>query len=162
MTGVVLGLHVNPHGGVPKHHVDSLTVHQEGCVGDKQNDRKHHGGPLKAVSILEQHVLEHLQSEGHPISPGSTGENVLLGGTSAGEIRIGSHLELGGVRLCITSDAPPCKTIRASFQKGDFNQLSHRKIHGQTRWYARVLREGSITVGDEVLILNEDEPIGNQ
>lgn len=162
MTGVVLGLHVNPNGGVPKHHVDTLTVHQEGCVGDKQNDRKHHGGPLKAVSILEQHVLEHLQSEGHPISPGSTGENVLLGGTGAGELRIGSQLEFGEVRLCITSDAPPCKTIQASFQKGNFNHLSHRKIQGQTRWYARVLREGTITVGDEVLILNEDGPIGNQ
>ena len=80
MTGVVLGLHVNPEGGVPKHPVQTLSVHKEGCAGDKQNDRKHHGGPEKAVSILEAHVLEALQRQGHPIMPGSTGENVLLGG----------------------------------------------------------------------------------
>ena len=162
MKGVVLGLHVNPDGGVPKHPVDTLSVHREGCVGDKQNDRKHHGGVLKAVSILEQHVMEGLQSEGHPIVPGSTGENVLIGGTSRGDLMIGSLLELGDVLLSITSDAPPCKTIKASFTTGDFNRLSHRKNAGQTRWYARVLREGRISVGDDVAIFNEDGPIENQ
>ena len=86
MTGVVLGLHVNPEGGVPKHPVQTLSVHKEGCAGDKQNDRKHHGGPEKAVSILEAHVLEALQRQGHPIMPGSTGENVLLGGTQPGDL----------------------------------------------------------------------------
>ncbi|MGB2393335.1 MAG: MOSC domain-containing protein [Poseidonia sp.] len=161
MTGVVLGLHVNPEGGVPKHPVNTLSVHREGCVGDKQNDRKHHGGPLKAVSILEQHVLEFLQTEGHPISPGSTGENVLIGGTKPGDLMVGTLLELGEVKLCITSDAPPCKTIKASFTMGDFNRLNHRKTEGQTRWYARVMREGSITVGDGVEVINEGGPIGN-
>ena len=39
MTGVVLGLHVNPEGGVPKHPVPTLFVQREGCAGDQQNDR---------------------------------------------------------------------------------------------------------------------------
>lgn len=161
MEGVVLGLHVNPNGGVPKLPVQTLIIRKEGCVGDKQNDRKHHGGPEKAVSILESHVLEHLQSHDHPISPGSTGENMLVGGTRPGDLKIGTHLTLGDVQLCITSDAPPCKTIRLSFREGDFNQLSHRKIIGQTRWYARVLQEGSVKVGDVVGVFNEGERVGS-
>ena len=161
MTGVVLGLHVNPEGGVPKHPVQTLSVHTEGCAGDKQNDRKHHGGPEKAVSILEAHVLESLQRRGHPITPGSTGENVLLGGTEPGDLRVGTVLVLGEVRLSITGDAPPCKTIRASFEAGDFNQLNHRKRAGQTRWYARVLQEGAVNVGDAVVVFSGDEQAGN-
>ena len=40
MAGVVVGLHVNPNGGVPKHAVQSIEIRPEGCVGDKQNDQK--------------------------------------------------------------------------------------------------------------------------
>ena len=58
MAGVVVGLHVNPNGGVPKHAVQSIEIRPEGCVGDKQNDRKHHGGPRRAVCLLERRVME--------------------------------------------------------------------------------------------------------
>ena len=51
MHGVVIGLHVNPKGGVPKHPVPKLEVRRNGCVGDKQNDRKHHGGAQKLSLI---------------------------------------------------------------------------------------------------------------
>ena len=76
MTGTVRGLHVNPEGGVPKHPVQQLIVGYEGCQGDKQNDRKHHGGPQRAVCLMETWVLKRLQDEGHH-HPGSTGENML-------------------------------------------------------------------------------------
>ena len=48
--------------------------------------------------------------------------------------------------------ASPCKTIQDSFTGGDFNQLSHKKYPGQTRWYARVLVEGTIHEGEQVTI----------
>ena len=47
MHGVVLGLHVNPNGGVPKHPVETLDVRPDGHVGDRQNDR---------VITVDQHV----------------------------------------------------------------------------------------------------------
>jgi MOSC domain-containing protein YiiM len=161
MKGVVVGLHVNPNGGVPKHAVDSIDVHSEGCVGDKQNDRKHHGGPLRAVCLMEQRVLQHLQSAGHPIHPGSTGENILFDGLDEGSISVGSTLAVGNVVLTITGDAPPCKTIKASFTDGSFKQLSHKQINGQTRWYASVVEQGTVHLGDDVRLLSEDVPIGN-
>jgi MOSC domain-containing protein YiiM len=162
MDGVVVGLHVNPNGGVPKHAVESILVHSEGCVGDKQNDRKHHGGPLRAVCLLERRVMELLQSAGHPIHPGSTGENILLDGLEEGAITIGSTLAVGDVVLAITGDAPPCKTIQASFIDGSFKQLSNKQTLGQTRWYASVVEQGTVHVGDKVRLLNGDEPVGNR
>ncbi|MAV78102.1 MAG: sulfurase [Euryarchaeota archaeon] len=162
MDGVVIGLHVNPNGGVPKHPVESIVVHSEGCVGDKQNDRKHHGGPLRAVCLLERRVMEILQSAGHPIHPGSTGENILLDGLGEGSMTIGSTLAVGRVVLLITGDAPPCKTIQASFTDGSFKQLSHKQTLGQTRWYASVIQQGTVHLGDKVRLLSEDEPAGNR
>jgi len=162
MAGVVVGLHVNPNGGVPKHPVESIVVHAEGCAGDKQNDRKHHGGPSRAVCLLERRVMEFLQSAGHPIHPGSTGENILLDGLDEGSISIGSTLAVGGVVLAITGDAPPCKTIKASFTDGSFKKLSHKQASGQTRWYASVIEQGTVHLGDEVHLLSEGEPVGSR
>ena len=161
MHGVVIGLHVNPEGGVPKHPVPTLEVERNGCVGDKQNDRKHHGGPQKAVCLLEQHVLEHLKRMGHPIAPGTTGENILVDGTAPGQFIVGARLSIGEVELTITGDAPPCKTIRASFAEGTFNELSHRKTPGQTRWYAKVDQTGTVRMGDALVFLSEAEPTGS-
>ncbi len=162
MAGVVVGLHVNPNGGVPKHAVQSIEIRPEGCVGDKQNDRKHHGGPRRAVCLLERRGMEHLQSAGHPIQPGSTGENILLDGLDEGSLSIGCSLAVGDVVLSITGDAPPCKTIQASFTDGSFKQLSHKRLHGQTRWYASVVEAGTVQLGDAIHLLSEDEPTGNR
>jgi MOSC domain-containing protein YiiM len=161
MQGIVVGLHVNPEGGVPKSPVPSLAVETNGCVGDLQRNLKHHGGPKRAVCLMTTAVMKTLQREGHPIGPGTTGENVLIDGISSEVLREGLELHLGSVVLRITSDAPPCKTIRASFIEGGFKALSHQQHAGRTRWYAEVLVEGTLRLGDEVLTINEDGQAGN-
>ena len=162
MTGTVRGLHVNPEGGVPKHPVEHLIVGYEGCQGDKQNDRKHHGGPQRAVCLMETWVLKRLQDEGHPIHPGSTGENMLIDGTQPGELCVGARLVVGSVVLELTCDAPPCRTIQASFTEGSFRNLSHKRVSGQTRWYARVVEPGTVRLNDDVRVLSATEPTGSQ
>jgi len=161
MAGIVRGLHVNPEGGVPKHPVQTLEVHTNGCVGDKQNDTRHHGGPSRAVCLMEVHIMERLQAAGHPIGPGTTGENLLIDGLEPNVLGVGVQLRVGRVQLTITKDAPPCKTIRESFRDGRFKALSHQQLPGQTRWYASVQATGSIQIGDAVEVLNEVEPTGN-
>ena len=114
MSARVIGLFVS-QGGVPKLPVDALSVTMTGCLGDKQNDLKHHGGPDKAICILQNCIIENLQSKGHPIIPGSTGENLLLDGCEVGEIYPGSIIKFEQLEIEITQDAPPCKTISNSF-----------------------------------------------
>ena len=161
MPGSVVGLHANPMGGVPKHAVPTLQITKTGCVGDQQNDRRHHGGPLKAVCLMERSVMVALQAAGHPIGPGTTGENLLLDGLDEVTLSTGTELHVGHVHLRITGDAPPCKTIRESFVDGSFISLSHKHQPGFTRWYAEVLVEGTVALGDPVRPVSAGEPVGN-
>lgn len=152
MAGSVEGLFVAPLGGVPKGLVDSLQVKVNGCVGDRQNDLKHHGGPTRAVCLMSTDVLERLQKQGHPIDQGTTGENLLIRGIAWDQLDVGTILRTEHVRLRITGDAPPCKTIKASFLQGNFMALSHKKKAQQTRWYAEVLQEGVMHRGESIEI----------
>ena len=75
-----------------------------------------------------------LQKEGHPISPGSTGENLLISGC---KLSIGEKISVGDVELEIVSAASPCYKIADSFIDGNFNRFSDKINPGDTRWYCR-------------------------
>ena len=142
--GKLLGIFTS-NGGVPKIPVDSADIRFEGISGDEQNDKKHHGGIMRAICVLENELLVKLQSEGHPIMPGTTGENLLVEGFN---LSIGSKISIGTVELEVVSAATPCKTISKSFTDGFFNRMSDKKYAGETRWYCRVLKEGTIRISD--------------
>lgn len=152
MSGSILGLFASPQGGVPKPAVSTLSVRKDGCVGDRQNDLKHHGGPKRAVCIMSSDVMEALQADGHPIEGGTTGENLLIEGIPWTMYEVGAILRTEGVTLRITGDAPPCKTIQASFTNGTFKALAHKITAQKTRWYAEVLKEGTLGCGDLIQI----------
>ena len=153
MTVKVVGLHTS-NGGVPKLPTELLVVTRDGCLGDKQNDRKHHGGLDKAVCIFQEEIIADLANNGHPISPGSTGENVLISGIPIGDIKPGVSLKFPNVELTVTQDAPPCKTIKESFIGGQFSVISHKKQPNFTRWYAKVTQAGTIYLDDSIETVN--------
>ena len=140
--GQVLGIFVS-NGGVPKLTVESAEITLSGLLGDNQADMKNHGGEMKAVCVLENEILTKLQSEGHPIMPGTTGENLLVEGFNLG---IGAVFTVGDSQLEVVSAATPCKTIEGSFLDGYFNRMSHKKYPGDTRWYCRVIRPGKVRI----------------
>ena len=142
--GKLLGIFTS-NGGVPKIPVDSADIRFEGISGDEQNDKKHHGGIMRAICVLENELLVKLQSEGHPIMPGTTGENLLVEGFN---LSIGSKFSIGTVELEVVSAATPCKKISKSFTDGFFNRMSDKKYPRETRWYCRVLKEGTIRISD--------------
>jgi len=142
-------------GGVPKLPVAEALVTRNGIAGDRQKHTVFHGGPERAVSLFSLEVIERLRTEGHPIEPGSTGENVTVAGLDWPLLAPGSRLALGGeVILEITSYAAPCSTIRESFADGRFKRISQKINPGESRLYARVLGEGRITAGDRVRVLD--------
>jgi len=140
------------NGGVPKTARPSVAVTFGGLRGDHQRDRVHHGGRDRAVSLYALELIEALRAEGHPIAPGSTGENLTLVGVDWIKMRPGARLEVGPVILEITEAATPCKTIAASFRARQFVRVSEKANPGWSRFYARVLVEGSIAVGDRVVV----------
>jgi MOSC domain-containing protein YiiM len=152
IAGSVTGLHRSA-GGVPKLPVPEAEVTVAGLAGDRQRNLRFHGGPDRAVCLLAQEVIDALAAEGHPIRPGSTGENITIAGLDWAAIAPGDRLELGGhVLLEITSHTTPCRNISGSFRDGDFSRLGHRRHPGRTRWYARVLVPGRVALGDVVVV----------
>ena len=123
--------------------VESAVVDINGIVGDARNNKKHHGGPMKAICVLENELLLKLQSEGHPIQPGTTGENLLVEGYG---LSIGMVFDVGKVKLEVVSDATPCWKIADSFTEGDYSRMSHEKFPRDTRWYCKVLKPGRISI----------------
>lgn len=152
MNGSIVGLFAALEGGVPKTEVSTLRVHVNGCIGDKQNDLKHHGGPNRAVCLFSSEVLSEISNEGHPIYPGSVGENVLVQGIDWSSVQIGTQFHFKNVVLEITSDAPPCRTIKESFSNGDFSRISVKKHPSSVRWYAKVIQDGELFTAESVKI----------
>lgn len=140
-------------GGVPKRPLPVAEINRLGIVGDSQNDTRHHGGPDRALCLYSlEHILA-LQAEGHPIFPGSVGENVTISGLDWARVTPGARLRLGDdVEVEITSYAAPCKTIRASFAHETFDRISAKLHPGWARAYARVVHGGRVQIGDSVTL----------
>ena len=157
MTGlsnqVVTGMFASISGGAPKPSVSILDIRANGCIGDYQRDKKHHGGPNRAVCIFSQDVIDDLNSEGHPIKAGDCGENIVFSGLDWNSLRPGVHLRIGDCILKIESDAPPCKTIEHAFSDGLFSVISHKKHPNRPRWYCSVIKEGIVSLGESVLLV---------
>jgi MOSC domain-containing protein YiiM len=153
--GRVHQISVSP-GGVPKLPIAAALVRVEGIEGDGHNDRKHHGGPNAAVCLFALEVIERLRSEGHPIGIGTTGENLTIQGLDWPSARPGCQLVFeGGVELEVTRYTTPCATIRDSFSELQFNRIKQDLHPGESRVYARVLREGTIRLGESVRLVGQ-------
>jgi len=155
MEGRIFQLNVSG-GGVPKLAVREALLTPGGLEGDRQRDLRYHGGPDRAVCLFALERIQELQAEGHPIFPGSVGENVTVAGLEWARLRPGARLALGEEALVeITSYTSPCKKIAASFLGGDFKRISQKVRPGDSRLYARVLRPGRIGVGQGVRVVDE-------
>jgi MOSC domain-containing protein YiiM len=154
MEGYIFQLNCSD-GGVPKRPVGAAELTETGLVGDHQAKTKIHGGPERALCLYALEQIERLKHEGHPVSPGSVGENLTLAGLDWNALGPGSRLALGDeVVIEITSHANPCPTIAGSFIAGKFKRIS-QKIHpGESRLYARVLQTGRLAAGQKVKVLN--------
>jgi MOSC domain-containing protein YiiM len=138
-------------GGVPKHRIAEAYVGLLGLAGDVHTNMKHHGGADRAVCLFSLELIEKLKAEGHPIFPGSTGENVTISGLAWAELLAGTRLALGDqVVVELTRPADPCKTIRGSFLEHEFKRLN---VAGEMRWYTRVIHEGTLRIGQLVRVL---------
>jgi MOSC domain-containing protein YiiM len=154
-SGRLAGIQVSD-GGVPKRPVASARITAGGLEGDRQRDLRYHGGPERAVSLYSLERIEALQRDGHPIAPGTTGENLTVAGIDWGAVRPGAELRVGTALLRVTAYASPCRKIGASLAGRDIGLLSQEVHPGWSRVYARVVRGGEVRTGDEVALAVPD------
>src|SRR5260221_7316276 len=105
-------------GGVPKLPRETCAVRVGGLEGDRQRDLENHGGPERAVSLYSMELIEALRAEGHPIAPGTIGENLTLSGVDWSKMVPDARIEVGEVLLQLTRHAAPCQIIAGSFSDG--------------------------------------------
>jgi MOSC domain-containing protein YiiM len=148
-TGRVAQLNVSG-GGVPKRPVAEVTVGWSGPAADVQGDRRHHGRPFQALCLWSAEVIDALREEGHPIVPGSAGENVTISDLAWARIRPGAVVRIGEVLSEISAYAIPCAKNAGWFADGDWNRILHDRHPGWSRLYATVLTPGRIRPGDPV------------
>ncbi|HET7026547.1 MAG TPA: GNAT family N-acetyltransferase [Candidatus Limnocylindrales bacterium] len=154
-VGRVVRVNVSP-GGVPKLPVREACVRRMGLDGDRHRGDRVHGGPLRAVCLLGIEVIEALRAEGHPIVPGSVGENLTTEGLVISDLATGTRLAIGDALLEVTSPSMPCDNIVGSFSDRKSGRISILTHPHESRMYARVLREGVVRTGDEIRVLAPD------
>ncbi|HUR60041.1 MAG TPA: MOSC domain-containing protein [Opitutaceae bacterium] len=152
VLGRVVGLQ-RSGGGVPKMAVERVRVLLTGMEGDWQRDRRFHGGPDRALCLYSMELIDALMAEGHPIAPGTVGENVTIAGIDWRTMQPGARLTIGTASVELTDFAAPCRTIRESFVDERFKRISEKLYPGWSRVYARVTKEGEIGVGDAVRVI---------
>lgn len=148
--GVIVSINIS-RGGVPKLPVPAARVSPSGLEGDGQTDLRHHGGPGRALCLYSMERIEALQREGHPIAPGTTGENLTIRGLDWDTITPGVLLRAGDLTMEITAYASPCTSIRPSFVDQNSNRISQKLHPGWSRVYARVVGSGEFRLGDAVV-----------
>jgi MOSC domain-containing protein YiiM len=139
-------------GGVPKRSAFEAFLAETGVSGDAQTDLVHHGGPDRAVVLYSLELIRQLQAEGHPIAPGTIGENLTVSGVDWSTVVPGMQVKVGGTLLAITRYATPCTKIRESFIDGYFMRVAQQHHPGWSRVCARVLEPGLVRPGDPVVL----------
>lgn len=152
-VGQIIQINISD-GGTPKLPVSETKITLDGLIGDRQRNLKYHGGPDRAVCLWSVDIIQTLKNEGHPIEPGSAGENITVAGLDWPQLVPNMQLQLGDtVSLLITDYAAPCRHISRYFSDRRYSRISHKHYPGTSRLYARVLSPGVVGVGDRVYVL---------
>jgi len=154
--GRVHQVNVSP-GGVPKLPVPRTWVDRLGLQGDGHTEPEPmHGGVLQAVSIYSLEALRRVAADGHQAFPGAYGENLTLEGIEWAALGPGDRIAIGegGLVVELTKHAAPCQTIAHWFVDRQIARISPKTHPEDARWYARVIAEGPVAVGDAVEVVS--------
>lgn len=132
-----------------------VSVSAAGLQGDHVADQQHHGGPDQAIyaySLDDYRWWE--QQLATTMPPGSFGDNLTIEGMPT-DMNVGDRLLIGEVVLEATAPRIPCATLSKHMQDSGF-ALRFRRAE-RPGIYFRVLNEGSISAGDEVIFVADAE-----
>ena len=154
-----------------------VAVNFMGLTTDEQADRRHHGGPLKAVHQLATATYDKINAEfGLKVRVGTLGENLTteavngLPAMDESTVCIGDVFQSGGkygnndnnesVQLRIVQPRRPCYKIND--QIGQFSKVpniaSWVTKQGIAGWYFQVIRDGVINADFPVYLIERPYP----
>ena len=126
-----------------------VLITSNGIPGDVICDTKHHGGPDQAIYIYGAADYQWWsQALGRELEPGTFGENLTISKLESAALRVGDILQIGEVRLQVTSPRMPCVTLAARMGEATFKQQFQKAE--RPGLYCRVLQGGQVQVGEPV------------
>lgn len=142
--------------GIEKQRVQEVYLSSQGFEGDDVADKKHHGGPDRAVCLYPaEHYIQWEQELGKTLPIAAFGENLTVTNMLEADVCIGDIYKIGDAVIQITQGRIPCSTID---RYTEANTLLKRLIEtGYTGFLARVLEEGTICA-DSTIELVEKHP----
>jgi MOSC domain-containing protein YiiM len=138
--------------------VGPLWLGKESLAGDQVTNRRHHGGPDKAVNVYpSEHYAQWRDELNLPeMTGGGFGENFTTEGWLESEICIGDSFEIGSAIVQVSQPRQPCATLARRWRVKDFPA---RVINAnKTGWYLRVLQGGEVRAGLTFTLLARPHP----
>ena len=121
-------------------------IGMSGVEGDEQADRRHHGGPSRALCCYVREHQEAWAGEwGREVRPGDFGENLTISGLDETSTHIGDRFRFGSALIEIASARGPCGTLAARLGVSDI--VLRIRANGWTGWYCRVVEPGDAAAG---------------
>ncbi len=136
------------------------TVHLLGIEGDHQADLSVHGGPEKAIHHYPRDHYDWwaqaLGSRDLLTRAGAFGENISTRGLNERDVCIGDRYRLGSALVEICQGRQPC--WKQAHRLDDKRVVSLMVKSGRTGWYYRVIKEGSVAAGDDLIAVSRLHP----
>jgi len=128
-----------------------VMVRRLNIDGDGQGDLAGHGGEHRAVMVYQlesyRHWEAHLQRK--DFEYGQFGENLTVDGLADNEVCIGDHYRIGDALFEVTQPRVTC--YRVGIRMNNPQMPSLLVSHKRPGFYFRVIEEGEIGAGDEII-----------
>jgi ferredoxin-NADP reductase/MOSC domain-containing protein YiiM/ferredoxin len=123
--------------------------------GDGQGDLAGHGGEHRAVFVYQIESLRHWQQQLQwtGFDYGQLGENFTIEGLADGDVCIGDRYRIGDAVFEVTQPRVTC--YRVGIRTGEPRMAALLTASGRPGFYFRVLQEGSVGAGDEIVKVGE-------
>lgn len=136
------------------------TVGFFGLEGDQQADLTVHGGRDKAI---HHYPRDHYRWWGEQLganpllnAAGAFGENISTRGLTEDDVCIGDRFRLGSALVEVCQGRQPC--WKQAHRLSDKRVVAMMVKTGRAGWYYRVVEEGSVAVGDELVVVERVHP----
>lgn len=161
LVGAIAPLDDKHVSAIAKQIVDGpVKLSFAGLEGDFQADQYHHGGPDKAVHHYPfDHYVRWRVDAPQPAcltAPGAFGENFSTSGLLEEDVCIGDRFRIGTALIEISQGRKPCATQGLFLGWRDLPALMVEER--RSGWYARVIEEGVVAVGDDLTLVERPLP----
>jgi ferredoxin-NADP reductase/MOSC domain-containing protein YiiM len=140
------------HTAVWKRPVDGpQQVRRLNIDGDGQGDLAGHGGEQRAVFVYQIESYRYWQEQlgRDDFEYGQFGENFTIGGLADDQVCVGDRYQIGEALFEVTQPRVTC--YRVGIRMNDPRIPAMLVSHHRPGFYFRVLREGAVQAGDEIV-----------